>query len=222
MVLSCLPHIKRIPVARAGVFFIYSFPGRLFVSGRWMAEKKEKKKHLPQRRSSTSGNSFYKAFDKTVALSDRKPHRASYTPAAGEEFALRYAAGEDLMKLWNEPGMPGRTCYFFWKLKHPEFAEIMEAAEKVRAESYAVRLEHVSDTVDNYNSKSAKVRADILRHLAGAYNPDKFGARTKVVGDKNQPLAFTVVTGVPDPEEPIDCSTPVLTGPPEDKEGFEE
>ncbi len=178
-------------------------------------------RNMPQRRSSTSGNSFYKAFSDSANLSDRKV-RIVYSLEVAKAFAARYANGENLLDLFNVPAFPSRSNYFYWKVNHEEFRRMMEVAEKIRAETYAVKLEHVADTVDASTHKQAKVRADIMRHLAGAYDPDKFGARTKITGDKNQPLAFTVVTGVPDANEPIDCSKPALAGPPEDKEGFDE
>lgn len=188
--------------------------------------KPKKKEPRNEGRNGYATNSFYRDFQKrtqfnravsngkgllelkdahgnviaSCAEKDRRPVSVSFTPELGAEIAARYATGARLLDFLGSEGFPMWDTYVRWRMRIPEFNAAMEKALKMRAESYVAELEHLGDNVDAYNSKAGRVRADILKHLASVSDPDKFGARTKVVGDRNAPIAFTVVTGVPIPE----------------------
>ena len=141
-----------------------------------------------------------------------------YSEIVAKEIAIRFAAGERLREFLGKGFFPTYGNYIRWKSRYPDFKRMMEDAEKARAERYVAEIEHVADTVDVGNSKAAKVRLDALKHLAAVHDPDKFGNRTKLVGDKNAPITFNVMTGVPDQEE-LPIPTQVEHNPPIETEG---
>lgn len=153
--------------------------------------------------------------DGTVVAVGGLPKRRciEYTETLGRAIADRFAAGENLLDFLGTEGFPLWFTYVRWRRIYPEFKKMMQESRIDRAEVYASQLEHVAELVDAGNSKAAKVRSDILKHLAAVSDPDTFGHRTKVVGDKNAPIAFTVVTGVPDPEGVEDGSSGITTIP---------
>lgn len=138
-----------------------------------------------------------------------------YNEETAQQIANRFASGERFSEFLGKGNFPPYGQYVRWKSRYPEFRKMMEEAMRQRAERYIAELEHVADKVDNSNAKAAKVRGDILKHLAAVHDPEQYGHRTKVVGDKNQPLAFTVVTGVP-PSEAKSEDGPALVGPTEE------
>lgn len=124
-----------------------------------------------------------------------------YDELVAMDIAGRYASGERLRDFLGTAPYPTYRQFLRWKANNSSFREMMEVAVKERAERYIQELEHVADNVDALNHKPAKVRAEILKHLAAVSDPEKFGARTKLVGDKNQPIAFTVVSAIKDAED---------------------
>lgn len=124
-----------------------------------------------------------------------------YSEIVAKEIASRFSTGERLAHFLGKGIFPTYGTYIRWKSRYPDFKKMMEEAEKMRAERYVAEIEHVADHVDAGNSKAAKVRLDALKHLAAVHDPDRFGNRTKLVGDRNAPITFNVMTGVPDQEE---------------------
>lgn len=136
-----------------------------------------------------------------------------YSEVVAREIVERYASGERLISFLGSGYFPTYSSYIRWKSRYPEFKKLMDEASVTRAEHYIAELEHMGDNVSLFDTKQAKVRIDVLKHLAAVHDPDRYGNRTKVVGDKNAPIAFTVVTGVPDQEIPVPISPQIEENP---------
>jgi hypothetical protein len=124
-----------------------------------------------------------------------------YDSEVAQSIADRFAAGERLPDILGKDPYPNMQCYMRWKARYKEFFNLMEEAKKLRADVHISDLEHVTDTVTENNSKAARVKSENLKHLAAVSDPERYGNRTKLVGDKDQPLAFTFNTGIVRPED---------------------
>lgn len=120
------------------------------------------------------------------------------------DIAEHVAAGLTFKEISQLEGFPNQRIIFEWCVKDPEFRELINEARKVRAECYHDKLYELSEEVTENSSRSARVKADILKHLMSVNDRDRFGAQTKVVGDPNAPISFIVDTGIRRSEEQIE------------------
>jgi hypothetical protein len=57
-------------------------------------------------------------------------HVSQYTPRLGEMICRRAAAGESLMSIGREVGMPSRDTIRNWRLRHEDFAQALAKAQR--------------------------------------------------------------------------------------------
>jgi hypothetical protein len=139
------------------------------------------------------------------------------------DIAEHVAAGWTFERIAKIEGFPVEKTMFLWMLKDPEFRDMINEARKVRAESYHDKLFELSEKVKENTSRSARVKADILKHLMSVNDRDRFGAQTKVVGDPNAPVSFIVDTGIRRSVEqiednPLEAESSVIEEVPVDEE----
>lgn len=119
-----------------------------------------------------------------------------YSRVLADQILLLVSEGFSIDEIGRMDGFPTRYLIAFWIKDHPEFAEKMIAAKKAQAAAYADKVHEIAHTVDEGNSKSAKVSMDGFKWLASVGDPDAFGNRTKITGDPNAPLGIIVETGI--------------------------
>jgi hypothetical protein len=139
-----------------------------------------------------------------------------------EEIAIAICAkiteGETMKAICSDDHFPPYYVINYWKGRYPEFRKMMEEAKRARAEIYHDEIVEVAETVDEDNSKSAKVKIDAYKHLAAVNNPEEYGPRTKISGDLNAPLSFVISTGI-DRSEPQPEAIPAEARTVEEEDG---
>lgn len=78
-----------------------------------------------------------------------------------------------------------------WKREHPEFKLELEQAQKDRTEA---QHDEVLQIAKEKGRPTTQIEA--LKWSAEKNNPEKFGNKTKVVGDANAPVVFQINTGI--------------------------
>ena len=78
-----------------------------------------------------------------------------------------------------------------FKRSNPDFASLLEQARRDRADTM-----HEMVLIEGRNAIDEKVRIETYKYMADKGNPDSYGNRTKLTGDKNAPLTFLLDTGI--------------------------
>lgn len=126
-----------------------------------------------------------------------------YSEPVSEKICDLITEGFTLSDIGKMDGLPTFRTMAKWLDENEEFKKKMNLARKHRAHHYHDRIAQVADDVVEKTSKSSKVKLDAYKHLAALGDQDEYGNRTKLVGDKDKPIAFYVDTGIgPPPELP--------------------
>jgi len=112
--------------------------------------------------------------------------------------------GNSLTKISQMPGMPTMSTIARWRHEYHEFESLIRRAKKVRAELYA-DLIHDSLTdmreIDSRQVSGERLWFDKVKYLAEKNDPDTYGSRQMLVGDRTAPVSFLIDTGVRDADD---------------------
>lgn len=92
------------------------------------------------------------------------------------EIAMEVAGGRTFYQLDKLKQFPSTRTVFYWYARDLEFKNLIDEARRCRAEFYHDQLVEVADGVDEDNARSAKVKADIFKHLMSVNDRERFGA----------------------------------------------
>lgn len=106
------------------------------------------------------------------------------------------AQGMTLSMIAEIPGMPSVYDVKKWSRKSTEFRDAMKIAEEARAEILADNALQVADQSTWQTSKADVLKIDTALRLAGAYDPDKFGNKSKVTSEHHESMTFIIKTGI--------------------------
>lgn len=119
-----------------------------------------------------------------------------YTPSIGDTIAELVGQGMALTSVSSLPGMPSVYRIKQWKSEIPGFRDKLKIAYQARAEILADAALATADQSEWKTAKSDKIKLETAQWLAGAYDPETFGAKTKISGDPSAPLTFLIDTGI--------------------------
>lgn len=100
--------------------------------------------------------------------------------------------GHSLRAICRRKEMPGLSTVFQWFPKHPDFAEQYARAKEEQADTFADEMLDIADTEEDV--QRAKLKVDVRKWIASKMKPKRYGDRTTLVGDEDQPI--TTVTRV--------------------------
>jgi hypothetical protein len=106
--------------------------------------------------------------------------------------------GRGFQEICAMPSMPPFYILQKWRKMYKDFDDAIE--QSIKDQSYLYRdkaLETIKLATTKEGDTDHKAIADMYLKLAEKGNPDRFGSRTKHVGDKDAPIHFTIETGVP-------------------------
>lgn len=126
-----------------------------------------------------------------------------YSDVVADKIAMLVAEGASISQIAQLQGFPTYSIIKNWEATMPAFKELIQQARKDRAEVYNDKIHAVAEKATEWNSKASKIKLEAYKHLAATGDPEQFGSRTKIVGDKDQPVAFFVDTGIPRPPLPM-------------------
>jgi len=119
-----------------------------------------------------------------------------FSPNLMDIICQKIAEGDSLTNICNEPDMPGYNTLSRWRREHPKVAEMIQHARRDRAENHYTRVLEEADGADEDNVQANKLRVTAYQWAAGVDNPEVFGAKTKISGDKDAPVQFIIDTGI--------------------------
>ena len=103
-----------------------------------------------------------------------------------------------------------------WKREHPQFKLDLDQAKKDRTEA---QHDEVLQIAAEKGRPSTQIEA--LKWSAEKNNPEKFGNKTKVVGDKDAPVVFQINTGIDRGAARSETQPAQAAGIPEEREAQE-
>jgi len=114
-----------------------------------------------------------------------------YSKTLGDLICEHIVHGKSIVKACEEMNLP-YSVVLLWSRQHPEFKEAIATARRDSAEYMHGELLETARA-----SRDAKTQIDALKWSAEKNDPDRFGQRTKISGDPNAPLGFTLIsTGI--------------------------
>jgi hypothetical protein len=115
--------------------------------------------------------------------------RTRYTDALAEAICDRLAAGESLVKLCADPGMPGISTVMRWAERNPEFRAMYTRARALQAHALADEVLHTIRR-DDLAPADKQARLKGLTWMAGKLAPVKYG---EVPEEGEGPALLTIV-----------------------------
>lgn len=140
----------------------------------------------------------------TLLISPQNPHLQAasnvyvpYTVELGEAICTLVREGNSYKKISERLKVKVNLIYY-WKNKHPDFSEKLAMARKDRADHFFDKIyEDIAEgDHEKHDVPGKKLQFDAYRWMAEKSNPEQYGNQTKIVGDKNAPLAILVDTGI--------------------------
>ncbi len=117
-----------------------------------------------------------------------RPPPRSYCEMTAREVFARLCEGETLTSVCADPGMPGTSTIYRWRLDRPEFARQFALARRVQAERYCDRGWEIAEAVTPGDAYATHVKLTQLRWMAGVMAPEVFGRHRAVEADtRGQP-----------------------------------
>ena len=112
----------------------------------------------------------------------------SYTDELADVICQRVAAGESMRTICSDDGMPSRETVRNWLEVHPAFLAKHARAREAQADvmDEEIMLEAVAATPETANV--ARVRIDAFKWRAARLAPKKYGDRTTLAGDPENPV----------------------------------
>jgi hypothetical protein len=129
-----------------------------------------------------------------------------YSPELAASILLRLTEGESLRSIVKDADMPGQATVYEWLLAKPDFAEQYARARDEQADTLADEIVAIADetpeTEPVYDKNGELVemrlhsayiqwqknRVDARKWVASKLKPKKYGERTTITGDKENPL----------------------------------
>lgn len=112
-----------------------------------------------------------------------------------EQILFEIAEGKTLTWAAKKAGLP-ISLVMLMADKDEGFDKALKTAMRYRAETYHDRFANIAEDVTEGTAKSARVKADILRHLMAIGNQDRFGEKKKIQNETATTVTFVVDTGI--------------------------
>lgn len=135
-------------------------------------------------------------LDRLPELEGDMGQKHVFNEVTAGNICLLMLEGYSLREITAMEGMPPLRTILTWLSSNEGFKKEFETAKRERGLYFADKVHEIAHTVTEGNSKSAKVAMDGMKWLASTANPDEYGSKTKITGDKNAPVAFIIDTGI--------------------------
>lgn len=135
---------------------------------------------------------------------DRIPHKLRhwvYSETIGDVIAQLIAEGGKISKVSDEhAGIPPYTIICKWRREHESFKRKLVQAESDRADLLFDTIDEIIKEMDasiaDDRVQKAKLKLEAIKTRSSVGNADKFGTKTKIVGDPSAPLMMVIDTGI--------------------------
>lgn len=150
---------------------------------------------------------------------DNLPSRIKfkYSSVFRDLFCQKLIEGQTLTKIAEDPQMPSLGHLYKLRAEYSDFKTAWDDARKMQANTkHDEAVDLFGDIEKGGELNKVRAKADVLRWSASVLDPEQYGNRTKITGDKDNPVGFIIQTFISkDPLSEEDL-------PPEDKKDIME
>lgn len=118
-----------------------------------------------------------------------------YGPTITKRICDEIAGGKSLARLCKEADwMPEEKTVYRWMWDHPEFLKAYDIAKEKQMEVYANQIIDLTDDCPRDADAVAKAKLQVYARqwVMGKLKPKKYGERTTIAGDKDNPLTINL------------------------------
>ena len=120
-----------------------------------------------------------------------------YSWIMAQVICQKIREGGLLTEICKTSGFPDITTVNRWERTSEEFEGLLTLACRDRAEFYRDQVIKAAEVAEvRGGGPDSLLLVNAYKWAAEKDNPDKFGLRTKITGDKNAPIAIIVDTGI--------------------------
>ena len=112
---------------------------------------------------------------------------STYSDEIAERICIRLAAGESLLKICEEDGIPTRATIYDWLAKYPNFADKYAHARNVGLDDMADDVIRLADD-DEKDVQRLRLRVDTRKWYLSKLAPKRYGERIEHVGAEGKDL----------------------------------
>lgn len=116
---------------------------------------------------------------------------SEYTPEIGAKICKAIANGSTLIKAAESVGYAFFTVAR-WSEKYPDFNVAYSQARETQAETLADQIVALADD-ESLPPESRRIRVEARKWVASKLKPKRYGDRTILAGDKDNPLELLAV-----------------------------
>ncbi len=104
------------------------------------------------------------------------------------------AEGKNPAEIEKIEGMPTARTLANWTWQHPEFYEAFDKAREFGTHAMAYKCAQDIETVgkDPNDINKLKIKLDFYKWFIGKLNQKKYGDKTTIAGDKDNPLTLSL------------------------------
>lgn len=124
------------------------------------------------------------------------------SPEIEDTILERYEGGLSFSRIGAMEDMPTYQTILRRIRNNEEFRKKVEASRAVRALHFEEQALEVADpALSKDEVPAARLAFDANVWAAEVNDPTRYGKKTTIAGDRNNPIAFTILTGVPQPDD---------------------
>jgi len=134
---------------------------------------------------------------------------STYTKDKAAEVCARLVEGESLRSICRDPAMPDIKTIYLWMGQNEEFLHQYAKAKEDQADTLQEDILDIADTlpeqvvddkgiarVDAAYVNWMRLRVDSRKWIASKLKPKKYGDRTTLAGDKDNPVEVRASTEI--------------------------
>jgi hypothetical protein len=117
-----------------------------------------------------------------------------YKPEIVNKILDLLSCGKSIVDIEKIDGMPTRQCIFTWCCKYPDFYDAFDKAREFGAHAMAEQAADRIETCPSDPMELTKLRLYLehMRWYIGKLNQRKYGEKTIISGDKDNPLTLNL------------------------------
>lgn len=102
--------------------------------------------------------------------------------------------GVSVNALCKMKDMPEKSTFYAWLMRYPDFLEAYDIAKEKQMDFYANEILEITDDcpADSDAVAKAKLQVNTRQWLMGKLKAKKYGERTTISGDKDNPLTLNL------------------------------
>lgn len=112
---------------------------------------------------------------------------SDYTQELADEICSQLAEGISLRTVCLPDEMPNKSTVFRWLRTHEEFRDQYAKAKESSADALLEDMFHIADN-DKEDVQRSRLRVDVRKWAASKLKPKKYGDKTTLLGDDENPL----------------------------------